>query len=148
MYGVTLLLLSAGVYYIYNPKNSEFVEQATAQGDANSYGVTAMQVFSGKYLCLPDDGCATRTMLRMYDDATFEFTEFLDNGDIPVLGTGNWGVGKGGALIFMVTPVKQSSTVARFSIIAKKVSTLSISNFSKPEFFPNIIKPIFVRVGE
>lgn len=145
---VTLLLIGGAGYYFKQAGVPDLVTQNIKQGkDSKSYGVSAMEVFSGLYECTESNGCKNNTKLILEDDTTLDITATIDGQDIS-LGQGTWGIGKDGSLILVLQTTDSSAGPPR-SIIAKKISTLRISGFSnKKALFPGMENPTFNRIKE
>lgn len=148
--GVTILLLGGAAYYFNRTGGADLLVQAVAQGDATG-GVSATEVYSGTYTCTSESGCEKKLFLILNGDTTLEIQEQLsiDEGDgRKTIGTGSWGVGNGGAIIFLVDAITTDNKKG-FSLIAKKVSSLKISAFSNPKnFYPGMKDPEFTRISE
>lgn len=145
---VTLLLIGGAGYYFKQAGVPDLVTQNIKQGkDSKSYGVSAMEVFSGLYECTEVNGCKNNTKLILEDDTTLDITATIEGQDVS-LGQGTWGIGKDGSLILVLQTTDSSAGPPR-SIIAKKISTLRISGFSnKKALFPGMENPTFTRIVE
>lgn len=146
--GVTLLVVGGAGYYFNSSGGSDLIVQAIAQTDGENYGVSGIEVFSGTYSCDASDGCEQVTTLILSGDTTLEITRLDEEGLEQQIGTGSWGVGTGGALIFLINPTTSGTTTAAFSFVAKKISILKLSGFSsKIKSYEGLNNPTFTRVS-
>ncbi len=145
---IICVLLGVG-YYAHTLTGQDLIIQAVTTSDAANSGVPATEIFSGRYQCASDSGCSHTTLLKLHDDTTMEISSQTDAGEV-LLGKGTWGVGRNGVLIFLVQPTPEgSSSTAGFSLIAKKATTLNISDFSsKKNLYPWMSNPNFRRTAE
>lgn len=145
--GVTFLVLGGAGYYFNSSGGSELMVQAISSGDAVHDGVTGIEVYSGTYECTMDDGCLSSTYLILNSDTTLEISQENEVGH-QTLFTGSWGIGNSGILVFIIDPVTIGTTTPGFSFVAKKVSTLTISNFSNAKKLPEgMAASVFTRIA-
>ncbi len=138
---VILFLIGGAGYYFHNAGVPDLVVQDINRDSARGgYGVTAVEVFSGEYVCVENTGCKNKTRIILGQDTTLDITANVDGEEVS-LGTGTWGIGTNGALVIVLQNTNPNS------LIAKKISTLKISGFSqKKALFPGMVDPTFFRV--
>lgn len=138
---VILLLIGCAGYYFKKAGVPDLVVQdINRDGGRGSYGVSAIEVYSGEYECVENTGCKNRTRIILGQDTTFDITAVVDGQEVS-LGQGIWGIGTDGTLVVKIPSAKPSS------LIAKKISTLRISGFStKKGLFPGMENPTFIRI--
>jgi hypothetical protein len=140
---VTLVLLGGAGYYFHSVGVTDLVTHDITSGgqSGKSYGVSAIEVFSGSYECLEKNGCKNTTRLILEDDTTLDLTAIID-GKVVNLGQGTWGIGTNGALVIVLQNSNPNA------MIAKNISTLKISGFStKKGLFPGMEDPTFTRIN-
>lgn len=147
--GVTFLVLGGAGYYFNSSGGGDLIVQAIATTDGQNYGVSGVEVFSGKYECGTSDGCSSTTYFVLNGDTTLEITSVKEGeDDEQTIGTGTWGVGSGGALVFIIDPVTTAPTRSGFSFVAKKIDSLTISGFSnKVSSYEGLKDPTFTRIS-
>ena len=143
--GVTVLLLGSAGYYFRTSSGTDMIEQAVAMNDGTNYA-GATEVFSGPYRCTI--GCPTTTIFVLHDDSTFEALTTSGDGERSPFATGSWGVGNGGALVFVIDPVTNGTTSPPFSFMAKKVSSYKLMKFSAKIKNFGLKDPTFTRISE
>ncbi len=146
--GVTFLVLGGAGYYFNSSGGGDLIVQAIATADGENYGVSGIEVFSGKYECVEVDGCSPATYFVLNGDTTLEITSRKEGEEEQTIGTGTWGVGTGGALVFIIDPITTIPTRPGFSFVAKKIDSLRISGFSnKISLYEGLKDPIFTRIS-
>ena len=143
--GAVSLLIGLSVYGFYRAGVPQLIADDVERGgkSGSSYGVSALEVFSGVYECIKVSGCENTTRLMLQQDTTLDITAVIDGQEVS-LGQGTWGIGSNGALILLL---QNSGTSTGRSIIAKKISTIKISGFSnKKNLFPGMENPTFTRI--
>lgn len=145
--GVALLIVGGALYYFQAQGTTSLISQGVKQGaNGKSYGVSAMEVFSGLYECKEDSGCKYETKLLLEDDTTLDITATIEGQEVS-LGQGTWGIGKDGSLVLVLQTTDSVAGGPPRSLIAKKISSLRISGFSnKKSLFQGMTNPTFVRV--
>jgi hypothetical protein len=142
--GISAVLIGLAGYAFNKAGIPELVAQNIEQGK-DSYGVSALEVFSGVYECVQTSGCKNDTRLVLQQDTTLDISATIDGEELS-LGQGTWGIGKDGSLVLML---QNNTGTPGKSLIAKKISSLKISGFSnKKNLFPGMENPTFVRVKE
>ena len=138
-----LFIIGSAVYFLNSSEGSDILVQALVENDPRNQGVSGINVYSGVYECTLDSGCLQTTSLILRDDTTSEI-----EGEFKPLGRGTWGVGKNGALVFLLDPKSLDLPSPRFSLVAKKVTTMNISDIgSKKNLYPGMTNPTFKRVS-
>lgn len=137
---VALLLIGGAGYYFKKVGVPDLIVQdINRDGARGSYGVSAIEVYSGEYECVENTGCKNKTRIILSQDTTFDITAVVDGQEVS-LGQGIWGIGTDGTLLVKIPSAKPST------LIAKKISTLRISGFStKKGLFPGMENPTFIR---
>ena len=148
--GVTFLVLGGAGYYFNSSGGSDLLVRAIAQTDGQDYGVSGIEVFSGRYECINTEGCTVATYFMLNNDTTLEITQYNEEaGNEVTVSTGSWGVGSGGAIVFLVDPVTSGELSPPFSFVAKKISTLKLSGFSgKIKTYRGLNNPTFTRISD
>ncbi len=138
---VTLFLIGgAGFYFKKAGVPDLVVQDISREGARPGYGVSAIEVFSGEYECIENTGCKNKTRIILAQDTTLDITANIGGEEVS-LGQGTWGIGTNGALVIVLQSGKPSS------LIAKKINSLRISDFSaKKGLFPGMENPTFTRV--
>jgi hypothetical protein len=137
---ILLLIGGAGYYFKKAGVPDLVVQDINKDGGHGSYGVSAIEVYSGEYECVENTGCKNKTRIILAQDTTFDITAVVDGQEIS-LGQGIWGVGTDGSLVIKIPNATPST------LIAKSVSTLKISDFStRKGLFPGMENPTFIRV--
>ncbi len=138
---ITLLLIGgAGFYFKKVGVPDLVVQDINREGTRGGYGVSAVEVFAGEYDCVESTGCKNKTRIILAQDTTLDITATVDGEEVS-LGQGTWGIGTNGALVIILQNTNPNS------LIAKKISTLKISGFSKSKgLFPGMDNPTFFRV--
>lgn len=139
---VTVVLIGGAGFYFNAVGVPDLIARDLESGkDGKTYGVSAVEVFSGAYECIEKTGCKNTTRLILQQDTTLDITALVDGQEVS-LGQGTWGIGTNGAL----TVILQNSEPG--SLIAKKITTLTISGFStRKGLFPGMENPTFNRVN-
>lgn len=146
IYAVTAMLIGGAAYYFHLAGVPSLV--VSAQDNKSGNGVSAMQVFSGMYICTELTGCKNITRLILEEDTTLDIIAVID-GQESSLGQGTWGVGAGGAIVMKLRNTTDSSGLNYpTSLIANKVSSMRITGFSKKmPLFEGMESPIFTRIN-
>lgn len=144
--GAGSLLIGLGLFFFHQAGVPDLIAQDIENGGKSGRGgVSAFEVFSGVYECIAASGCKNPTRIILEQDTTADVVAVIDNQDVN-LGQGTWGIGSNGALILMLKDTSEQTTK---SIIAKKITTIRISNFStKKPLYPGMENPTFTRIGE
>jgi len=142
IWGVIILLIGCGLFFFHKAGVADLVANDIEQGKGgSSYGVSAIEVFSGSYECIEKNGCKNTTRLILQQDTTLDITAVIDGEEVS-LGQGTWGIGTSGALVLIINNGNPNS------MIAKNISTFRITGFStKKGLFPGMENPTFTRVG-
>ncbi len=138
---VIFFLIGGAAFYFHKAGVPDLVTQDISRdGARGGYGVTAFEVYSGEYECVENTGCKNKTRIILEQDTTLDITAIVDGQEVS-LGQGTWGIGTNGALIIILQNTNPKS------LIAKKISTLRITEFSeKKGLFPGMENPTFKRV--
>jgi len=141
IWGILILVIGCGLYFFQKAGVADLVANNIEQGKSgSSYGVSAIEVFSGAYECAEKNGCQNTTRLILQQDTTLDITATIDGQEVS-LGQGTWGIGTNGALVLIIQNSNPNS------MIAKYITTLRISGFStKKGLFPGMENPTFTRV--
>lgn len=146
--GVTFLVLGGAGYYFNSSGGGDLVAQAIVNGDG-AKGGTSAELYSGTYECTSDTGCETPYLFILNDDTTFEVLEVVgteEEDTKKLISTGSWGLGSGGTIVFLIDAIPSENKVS-FSIIAKKITSLKISDFTNTKkLYPGMKSPIFKRI--
>lgn len=144
---VTLLLIGGAGYYFKNAGATDLVAQGISQGaKGKSFGVSALSVFSGYYEC--KKGCEYTTRLILEEDTTLDFSATINGQDVS-LGQGTWGIGKDGAIVFILQKTDPELGGYPRSLTAKKISSMQITGFSNQKnLFKGMEDPLFIRSSE
>ena len=140
---VTVLLIGGAGYYFKQAGVPDLVVKDIKEdgGSRAGYGVSAVEVYSGEYECVEHTGCENKTRIVLGQDTTFDITANINDEEVS-LGQGTWGIGTNGALVIVLQNTNPNS------LIAKRITTLRISEFStKKGLFPGMVNPIFNRVN-
>lgn len=143
--GVALLIIGSAGYYFRSSGGSDLVTQAIAAND-NEDGTSSSDVFSGPFVC--EIGCSAPTYFLLHDDTTLEILTKDEAGERVGLATGSWGVGNGGAIVFLIDAVTTGTTSPSYSFVAKKASSYRITKFSAKIKNLGLENPSFKRIGE
>lgn len=145
IYAVTALIIGGAGYYFHSAGVPELVVSDIANNDRRGNGVSAIEVFSGVYQCDESSGCKNVTKLILAEDTTLDVVAIVDGQDVS-LGQGTWGVGQGGALVFIL---RREDGKNPSSLIAKKINSTKISELTpKKGLFDGMENPVFTRVRE
>ena len=112
---VVLLLIGGAGYYFKKAGVPDLVVQDINNDGRGSYGVSAIEVYSGEYECVENTGCKNKTRIVLGQDTTFDITAIVDGQEVS-LGQGIWGVGTDGTLVVKIPSARPNS------LIAKKIS--------------------------
>lgn len=145
---VTLMLVGGAGYYFHAAGVPDLVTQDIRNGgNGKSYGTSAIEVYSGVYECTANTGCTNTTRLVLGQDTTLDVIATIDGQDASY-GQGSWGIGANGSLIFLLNTTGSAPEGSPLSFIAKKVSTLRISNlYAKKGIYPDMKDPVFTRIN-
>lgn len=144
---VTVLIIGGAGYYFHQAGVPDLVTQDIKQGgNGKGYGVSAVEVFSGIYECTETTGCEHLTRLILAQDTTLDVVAVIDGQEVSY-GQGTWGVGSNGAIVIIINNPADAPSGSPKSLIANKVSSLTISGFSmKKGLYPGMKNPVFTRV--
>ena len=144
---VTFFGVGGAGYYFNSSGGGDLLVRAIAESD-NKEGVSSEEIFSGTYRCTLESGCTTTTYFVLHSDTMLEINqENMETGELTAVGSGSWGVGQGGAIVFLID-ARDSGVTPGFSFVAKKIDILKLSGFSsKIKQYPGIENPTFRRVS-
>lgn len=144
---VAFFLIGGAGYYFQAAGVPDLVTQDIRQGGAGkSYGVSAIEVYSGVYECDQTSGCTNVTRIILGQDTTLDIVAIVD-GQETSYGQGSWGIGSSGSLNFLLNTTGSAPAGSPLSFIAKKVSTLRISGlYAKKGIYPDMKDPVFTRI--
>ena len=144
---VTFFLIGGAGYYFHVAGVPDLVIQDINQGGkGKSYGVSAIEVFSGIYECTDLSGCTVPTRLILQQDTTLDVTAIVDGKEVS-FGQGTWGIGSNGSLIMLIQNPGNAPAGSPSTLIANKLSTIKITGFStKKGLYPGMKNPIFTRI--
>jgi hypothetical protein len=145
IYLVVALLVGSAGYYFHTRGVPDLIVNGN---DGRGNGVSALEVFSGVYLCDTSSGCENPTKLILQQDTTLDITSSVD-GQEASLGQGVWNISGNGSLALILQ--SGSNEVGPFPayIFARKISSMQLSEFSsKRKLFTGMENPVFKRVQE
>ena len=142
IYTVAFILIGGAGYYFHSIGVPDLIING---GDKRSNGVSALEVFSGTYVCDSNSGCQNITRIILQEDTTLDIIETVEGQDIS-LAQGTWGIGGGGALVLKFQSREGFSSSSPSSLIVKKISIVKLTGFSNSKgLYPGMVNPTFTR---
>jgi hypothetical protein len=145
IYLVVALLIGGAAYYFHSAGVPDLIANGA---DKRGNGVSAIEVFSGVYVCDATSGCENTTKIILSQDTTLDINATIDGQEVSI-GQGTWAISGNGSLALSLQ--NGATELAPFPsiIFAKKVSTLKLTGFSsKRGLFSGMKNPAFTHIRE
>lgn len=144
IFGVILLTIGGGGYYFKKAGVPDLVVQDIKDGGGGkSYGVSALEAYSGVYECTVKTGCITPTKIILSKDTSMDIISTV-NEEEESLGQGVWKIGTGGAIVLMI---QNGGPIPGTLITIRKINLIRLSELSsKSPLFEGMKNPIFNRI--